>query len=69
MEVVYDPRRHDVLFLRGSHGGLGPRLGETGWQHAMTDGPNQMWVRDRAARARRALDRAGAEAPGRALAR
>jgi hypothetical protein len=69
MEVVYDPRRHDVLFLRGRQTELEPRLGDIGWQHARTDGSNQMWVRDRAAVAGQALDRAAADAPGRTLAR
>jgi hypothetical protein len=57
MEVVYDPRRHDVAFLRGSvstqvlHG-----LASTGWEHRLSDGPNQMWTRDRTAVARRRLE-------------
>lgn len=69
MEVVYDPSRHDVLFLRGRQPMLEPRLGDIGWEHTLSDGDNQMWVRDRAALARRALDDAAVDAPGRALAR
>ena len=69
MEVVYDPRCHDILFLRGRQVELEPRLGDIGWQHVRTQWPNQMWIRDRAAVARQALDRAAVEAPGRALAR
>lgn len=69
MEVVYDPRRHDILFLRGSQPDIEPRLGDIGWEHVLTDGPNQMWIRDRAAVARQALEAAAVDAPGRALAR
>ena len=69
VEVVYDPRRHDVLFVRGRHSELEPRLEDAGWTHAVTDGPNQMWVRNRAAVARQALDRAAVDTPARALAR
>jgi len=64
MDVVYDPRRHDVVFLRGAvsakvEGGLRA----SGWEHRLSDGANQMWTRDRAALARRRLDQARS-APG-----
>lgn len=59
MEVVYDPRRHDVAFLRGE---VSPKirtgLVDTGWQHRRSEGENQMWVRDRTTLAHRRLQRA-----------
>ncbi|MEX2548453.1 MAG: hypothetical protein WD830_11815 [Chloroflexota bacterium] len=57
MEVVYDTARHDIAFLRG---GVSPNLEHgmrsVGYEHRLTDGSNQMWIRDRAALARRRLD-------------
>ena len=70
MEVVYDPRQHDVLFLHGGtedpdiHDGLA----RTGWSHAQSDGPTQMWIRDRAVAAQAALASASS-APARQLQR
>lgn len=56
MEVVYDPRRHDVAFLRG---GVSTKvrdgLVDTGWRHQLSDGDNQMWTRDRTALTRSRL--------------
>ncbi len=58
MEVVYDPRRHDVALLLGDaspevrHG-----LVATGWRHQRGDGDTQLWVRDRLALARQRLER------------
>ncbi len=64
MEVVYDPRRHDVVFLRGAVSAtVEDGLRATGWEHRLSDGANQMWTRDRAALARRRLDQARS-APG-----
>ncbi len=65
MEVVYDPHRHDVVFLRGEqsttvHGGLA----DNRYERALSDGPNQMWVRDRIALARRRLARVAPTATG-----
>ena len=58
MEVVYDPRRHDVAFLRGETT-LDVRSGlvATGWSHQSSDGEAQMWVRDRVALAQARLAR------------
>lgn len=57
MEVVYDPSRHDVAFFRGGVSvDVAQGLRGTGWEHRLTDGVNQMWVRDRAALARRRLE-------------
>jgi hypothetical protein len=54
MEVVYAPARHDVVFLRG---GVSPEVADglraTGWEHQLSDGADQMWVRDRAGLAQR----------------
>lgn len=57
-EVVYHPRRHDVLVI---HGDCSPAveasLPGSGWTEARhTDGA-QMWVRDRLAITREALQR------------
>ena len=58
MEVVYDPARHDVVFLRGATSqALAEGLSDTGWEQAGTDGGNQMWIRDRSAAAGRPLER------------
>ena len=57
MEVVYDPRRHDVVFLHGAaSAAVEGGLQATGWEHRLSDGANQMWTRDRTALARRRLD-------------
>jgi hypothetical protein len=58
MEVVYDPRRHDVAFLRGGvSANVRDGLVHTGWRHQLSDGDNQMWTRDRAALTRSRLQR------------
>ena len=57
MEVVYDPTRHDVALLReGVSAGVEEGLRGTGWEKRLTDGPNQMWIRDRIALAQRRLE-------------
>jgi hypothetical protein len=49
MKVVYQPARHDVVFLRGSMSAdVADGLRATGWQHWLSHGDDQMWVRDRA---------------------
>jgi len=59
MEVVYDPRRHDVAFLRGGVSAkVRDGLASTGWHHQRSDGATEMWTRDRAALARRRLHQA-----------
>jgi hypothetical protein len=64
-EVVYDPRRYDVMAVHTSmtedHEG---DLTAAGWSYEGTDGHTAMWVRDRLAAARAALDRS-ASSPGR----
>jgi hypothetical protein len=54
MEVVYEPAGHDVVFLRGAVSAtVADGLRATGWQHWLSHGDDQMWVRDRARLARR----------------
>ena len=55
MEVVYDPRRFDVAFLRGSSSRVRDGLARTSWERSRTDGDNEMWIRDRALATRRRL--------------
>lgn len=65
MEVVYDPARHDVVFLRGEQSTAVHRgLAGNGYESVLIDGPNQMWVRDRIALARRRLERVPPPATG-----
>lgn len=56
VEVVLDPRRHDVLI---HHGGMPSKvataLADMGWQRRGTDGPNEWWSRDRVVAARQRL--------------
>ncbi|HET7487960.1 MAG TPA: hypothetical protein VFJ85_08530 [Acidimicrobiales bacterium] len=55
-EVVFDPRRHDVAFIRGTTTPeLTDRLASAGWVHQASDGDCQFWVRDRLEQARRRL--------------
>lgn len=57
-EIVYHPRRHDVLIVRGECSPtLEASLPASGWNEArQTDGA-RMWVRDRLAATREALAR------------
>jgi len=69
MEVIYDPRRHDVAFLRGNVSAkVLDGLDSTGWEYQLSDGPNQMWTRDRMAVARGRLERISAPAPAARIA-
>ena len=58
VDVVYDPRRHDVLFVR-SDPGENARQGfrEIGYRRVAIDGQNEMWVRDRLAVVAARMDR------------
>lgn len=70
MEIVYDPRRHDVCFMRGRAAeGVHEGLAASGWEPTATDGRSQLWIRDRAEAMRQLLDTVRVEAPGRGLAR
>lgn len=57
-EVVYNPRRHDVVIVRG---GLSPSVEASlpgiGYAEALSSDDARMWVRDRFAMTRAALDR------------
>ena len=57
-EIVYQPRRHDILIVRGEPSPkIESALPGTGWaQTHETDGA-RLWVRDRVALTRDALDR------------
>ncbi len=58
VDVVYDPRRHDVMFLRGDIA-EDTRQGfrHVGYRPAAVDGSNEMWVRDRLVVVAGAMDR------------
>lgn len=58
MEVVFDPARHDVALLReGVSANVEDGLRSVGYEHRLTDGSNQIWIRDRAGIARQRLER------------
>ena len=70
MEIVYDPRRHDVCFIRGpAADGVHDGLTASGWEPSATDGRSQLWIRDRADAMRQLLDTVRVDAPARGLAR
>lgn len=57
-EVVYDARRHDVMFLRGDIADDTRRgFRQVGYRPVAIDGSNEMWVRDRLAVVAAAMDR------------
>ena len=63
-EVVYDPRRYDVRVVQSAE--TEDREGDlasAGWAYEGTDGYAVMWVRDRVAAARAALDRTTPDPP------
>lgn len=56
VEVVFDPRRHDVALLRGAQPPrVAAALRAEGWRCRGIDGDNQWWSRDRVAVARRRI--------------
>jgi len=58
VDVVYDPRRHDVAFLRGDAGDeVRDGIRGIGYRRVSIDGTNEMWVRDRVAVISAAMDR------------
>ncbi len=60
VEVIYDPVRHDVVFLRDDIGDdIRERFGDIGYEQLGVDGPNEMWVRDRRSAISAAWDRIG----------
>lgn len=63
-EVVYNPRLYDVMVVPSAD--TEDREGElaaAGWSYQGTDGFTVLWVRDRAAAARAALDRSSRQPP------
>ena len=57
-EVVYDPRRHQVLFLRNDPGDpTRTAIAENGYRRVAIDGHQEMWVRDRVVATVSRLDR------------
>lgn len=70
MEVVHDPRRHDILFMRGhTKPELGSGLQQAGWEQTDVDGLSEMWVRDRAVAAQASLTHVSTDVPDQAIAR
>lgn len=66
VELVYDPARHDVMFLSGrATPHLRSEFEAAGWRLKRGDGQRQFWVRDKIAVARDALNRAGHDSPPR----
>ena len=52
MEVVYDPRRHDIILLRGrTTPELQAQMTAAGWSEQASDGASQFWVRERVVQA------------------
>jgi hypothetical protein len=50
VDVVYDPRRHDVLLVRHDPGdNARDGFREIGYRRVAVDGTNEMWLRDRLA--------------------
>lgn len=69
VEVVFDPRRHDVLLHRGDvPAKVAAALSELGWQRRGVDGPNEWWTRDRVAVARQRVAAHTGRANGLAIA-
>jgi hypothetical protein len=59
VEVVYDPRRHDVMLVQGpAADDADGRLAQIGYEFVATDGQSWLWYRDRLAAARNTLERA-----------
>lgn len=58
VEVVYDPRRHQVVLLRNDPGDTTrDAIAESGYRRIAHDGRQEMWVRDRVDTAQARLDR------------
>lgn len=58
VEVVYDPRRHQVLMVRNDMGDPSrAAIAENGYRRIAVDGKQEMWVRDRVAQTQARLDR------------
>jgi hypothetical protein len=52
VEVVYDPRQHQVVLCRNDPGDhTRAELADAGYRRCASDGTQEMWVRDRSAAA------------------
>ncbi|MDZ7734554.1 MAG: hypothetical protein U5R31_17040 [Acidimicrobiia bacterium] len=70
VEVVHDPRRHDVTFLRHRPTDTDRAgLRDSGYRRVAVDGDQEMWVRDRLEAARRSLERSDRRVGGPAAER
>jgi hypothetical protein len=65
VEVVYDPRQHQVVLCRNDPGDhTRAELSGAGYRRCASDGTQEMWVRDRGAAAGAALEHeAGPQQP------
>jgi len=58
VEVVYDPRQHQVVLCRNDPGDrTRAELAGAGYRRCASDGTQEMWVRDRSAEVTAALER------------
>jgi hypothetical protein len=58
VDVVYDPRRHDVLLVRNDPGDhTRRRFADAGYRRMTPEGDSEMWVRDRVRNVTARLDR------------
>jgi hypothetical protein len=58
VDVVYDPRRHDVALVRHNVGeDVREGFRDVGYRRVAVDGDAEMWVRDRVATVTAAMDR------------
>lgn len=60
VEVVYDPRRHDLVRLHFAGDRERAVLGTAGYRRVAEDEHQELWARDRVAVARQRLDRSPA---------
>lgn len=61
VEVVYDPRQHQVVLFRNEpNDQTRTELAGAGYRRYAADGHQEMWVRDKASQASALLDRAAA---------
>jgi len=59
VEVVYDPRQHQVVLFRNEpNDQTRTELAGAGYRRYAADGRQEMWVRDKTAQAEALLDRA-----------
>lgn len=60
VEIVYDPRRHDVVLVRSEPNDTARAgIAESGYRRIAVEGLQEMWVRDRVEGAQVRLDELG----------